>query len=219
MAATSEALIQPFVYRYKHQLGSEYSLGDAATRIALAGIGGGAIAGTLKAGGRLLTRSRIDGADDLLETFERHSSRATQTEIDAAHVLGDYADTLRETPFEIGHPDLDDIHLRATAKAIADVESGRSVDVAEIIPQRPRQRVAPVPTENQSPGQFIKNHGGVSIAQAGALRGEFEGLFESGGRKAGVIKRVAARSPDELSQLAHESGYIESAGQHLLKEA
>ncbi|MGH9857434.1 MAG: hypothetical protein ACRD4B_06275, partial [Acidobacteriota bacterium] len=30
------------------------------------------------------------------------------------------------------------------------VEAGRPVDVAEIIPQEPRQRVAPVPTENQS---------------------------------------------------------------------
>jgi hypothetical protein len=225
MAAVSEALIQPFVYRYKQQLGSPYDLSDAATRIALSGIGGGAIAGTLKAAGKLVARSRVDGVDDLLETFERHSSGATQVERDAAHVLGDYADTLRETPFEIGHPDLDDVHLRATAKAIADVEAGRPVDVAEIIPQQPRQmpapeqRVAPVPTEIQSLGQFIKNQGGVSIALSGDLRGEFEGLFEGGGRKAGVIKRVAGRSPDDLSQLAHESGYIEAPDTILLKEA
>ena len=88
MAAASATLLQPFVFRYKQKIESPYGLGDAATRIALSGIGGGAIAGTLKAAGKLLFRPRVDGIDDLLEIFERHSSRATQTETDAAHMLG-----------------------------------------------------------------------------------------------------------------------------------
>jgi hypothetical protein len=51
------------------------------------------------------------------------------------------------------------------------------------------------------------------------LRGEYEALFESGGRARGAVKRHAGRSPDELAQLAHESGFIDEADPALLKEA
>jgi hypothetical protein len=51
------------------------------------------------------------------------------------------------------------------------------------------------------------------------LRGEYEALFESGGRARGAVKRHAGRSPDELAQLAHESGFIDDADPALLKEA
>ena len=36
----SEALIQPFVYRYKQTLGSPYSVGEAVKNVAAAGAGG-----------------------------------------------------------------------------------------------------------------------------------------------------------------------------------
>ena len=51
------------------------------------------------------------------------------------------------------------------------------------------------------------------------MRGEYEALFESGGRARGAVKRHAGRSPDELAQLAHESGFIDEADPALLKEA
>jgi hypothetical protein len=128
----------------------------------------------------------------------------------------------------LDHPLADQIHLEATAKAIADLDAGRPVDVRDIIsaslPETMPQTIGgaarqAVPTENQALSLFIRNHGGVSIEQAGALRGEYEALFESGGRASGAVKRSAGRSPDELAQLAHDSGFIDEPNPALLKDA
>jgi hypothetical protein len=225
----SEALIQPFVYRYKQKLGSPYDLGEAAIRIAAAGVGGGTLAAGIKGIGRGISRLRggkVEGIDDLLDTFHRNAANAGPVERDAAHVLGEYADTLRESPFE-PHPDLDDLHLKATAKAIADVEAGRPVDVASTlgidVNKLPRTiggaaKETPA-TTNQSLAQFIKNSGGVNIEEAGALKGEYNALYESGGRTSGAVKRATGKSPDELAQKAYESGFIEEPDPALLKDA
>lgn len=232
LAAGSEALIQPFVYRYKQELESPYSVGEAIERVAGAGVGGAAVSTLLKGAGLGLraARNRIHGVDDLIETFEKNVPNPSAIERDAAFVLGDYADTLRESPFT-ARPDLDDIHLKATAKALSDIEANRAVDVQEFtagIEPREELRVKivsvdesrqAVPTENQSLSLWVKNHGGVSIEKAGALRGEYEALFESGGGKAGAIKRKAGKSPDELAQLAHEAGFIGEPDPARLAEA
>jgi hypothetical protein len=52
-----------------------------------------------------------------------------------------------------------------------------------------------------------------------SLAGEYEALFDSGGRASGAVKRHAGRSPDELSPLAHESGFIDEADPALVHEA
>jgi hypothetical protein len=54
-----------------------------------------------------------------------------------------------------------------------------------------------VPTENQVLSLFVRNHGGVSIEQAGALRGEYEALFKSGGPTSGAVKRHTGISADD----------------------
>jgi hypothetical protein len=235
IGAASEALIQPFVYRYKQKLGSPYSLEEAATRVAAAGVGSGVLAGGIKATSRGISRlakPRIEGVDDLLETFERHSQGASQVQRDAAFVLGDYADVLRENPFDLGSPDLAEAHFRATAKALADLDAGNPVDVQDIVRDlEPREELRariitvrepgarPVPTEDQSLSQFVKNSGGVSVEKAGALRGEYDALFESGGSRAGTVKRKVGKSPDEMAQVAHESGFIDEPDPALLAEA
>ena len=249
IGALSEAMAQPFIWRYKKKLESPYDLGEALTRVAGAGIGSGILASALKGVARgirrlrkppavSLSKPRLEGLDDILEAFDKHVKESgiepTLTQRDAAHVLGDYADTLRENPFELGDPAADMRHLEATAKAMGDVEAGRPVDVREFVGDlepRPevkgRERVIvvkepkarPVPTENQSLGQFVKNSGGVSVDEAGDLRGEYDALFEGGGRKAGVVKRRTGKSPDEMAQLAHEAGFIEEPDPAILAEA
>jgi len=71
--AGSEALIQPFVYRYTQKLGSPYSLTDALTRVVAAGV---PAARSAAGSSRDQGVQRLAGLDDLLETFERHSSKA-----------------------------------------------------------------------------------------------------------------------------------------------
>jgi hypothetical protein len=230
----SEALIQPFVYRYKQALGSPYSASEALTNVGAAGIGGGVIGGAVRGISRgierLRARPRLAGIDDLLEKFDRHISDPTPAESDAAHVLGDFADVMRETPFDFT-PQLDDVHLKATAKALGDLEAGNPVDVQEFVMGiQPREELRSFPktiagparetpaTVNQSLSQFIKNSGGASIDKAGALRGEYDALFESGGRSSGAVKRMAGKSPDELAQLAHEAGFISEPDPALLAE-
>lgn len=233
LAATSEALIQPFVYRYKKELESPYSIGDAAERVAAAAVGAGGLSALLKGaelGVRAMRRPRIAGVDDLLDSFERNVRNPGTLERDAAFVLGDYADIARDTPFHINDPIAAERHFEATAKAISDLEANRPVDVLEFVQDlEPRPDVVKtitvkesrpaVPTENQSLSLWVKNQGGASVAEAGSLRGEYEALFEGGGSKAGAIKRKAGKSPDELAQLAHEAGFIDVPDPARLAEA
>ena len=74
-------------------------------------------------------------------------------------------------------------------------------------------------TTDQSLGQFVKNSGGVSVEKAGDLRGEYDALFEGGGRTSGSVKRKAGLSPDEMAQRAHEAGFIDEPDTALLAEA
>ena len=131
-----EAMIQPFVYRYKKTLNSPYNVSDALLRIGAAGAGSAALGGTIKAGIRgysRLTRPRLEGVDYILEAFEKHVLEPNSSQRDAAHVLGNYADVVQENPFDLGHPLVDEIHLQATAKAFADLDAGQPIDVRDII--------------------------------------------------------------------------------------
>lgn len=233
MAAGTEALIQPFVYHYKKELDSPYSPTEALERIAGAGLGAGVLSGLFKGaelGYRALRKPRIHGVDDLIEAFERNVGEPSAIERDAAHVLGDYADVLRETPFSLSDPAAMERHVAATAKALGDLEAGNPVDVQEftrgieprddvrakiVTVNEPRQVSA---TENQSLAQFVKNSGGVSIEKSGGLRGEYDALFESGGSKSGAVKRRAGKSADEMAELAHESGFIDVPDPAVLAE-
>ena len=97
----SEAMIQPFGDRYKKTLNSPYDVSESLLRIGAAGVGAGALAGTIKAGIRgyaRLTRPRLEGIDDILEAFEKHVLEPNTTQKDAAHVLGNYADVMRKNP-------------------------------------------------------------------------------------------------------------------------
>ncbi len=94
----------------------------------------GALAGTIKAGVRgyaRLTRPRLEGVDDILEAFEKHVLEPNTTQRDAAHVLGNYADVMRENPFSLDHPLADQIHLEATADDVAHVYRPACVKVGD----------------------------------------------------------------------------------------
>jgi hypothetical protein len=70
-------------------------------------LGSAALAGTIKGGVKLfshLNRPRLEAIDDILETFEKNVEFPTTAERDAAHVLGDCADIMRENPFGLDHP-------------------------------------------------------------------------------------------------------------------
>lgn len=399
VGVASEIMVQPKVWQYKKKLDSPHSLGDAGMRIVAAGVGagvlGGAIKGAVRGVGRL-RKPRLKGIDDLVEEARKLKDPSDELQ-DAIDYLDDYADTLRESPFDVNDPVAAEAHMRATSQAIADVGEGRPPDVKDIVgnlepreeiagpvvpsrgtldlrnppistgenpipalrlgdgsivfdveaktpfdvrqslqipfdqieeggfilpggkyiegeglspelSQRPRiEEAAPesnlipqikaliepetgalsqgvdvlnellsratdqdiadfldfarggevpeiikgvaarlsdeaaqlrarqpaaagakivkepkkptAPTLNQGIDQFVKNSGGVSINKSGALRGEFEALLEQGGGKSGSIKRNAGRSADEMSQLAHEAGFIAEPDPALLAEA
>lgn len=432
----SEAMIQPMVWRYKKKLESPFGFGEAVTRVLAAGAGGLFLGGAIRAGQKGVTRllkPRVVGIDDLIEEFDKAIPNPTPEQQAAREVLGDYADVLRESPFDLGDPVADQAHLTATARAIADVEEGRPPDVDAIVeglevreeargqptefgefafhatsaknadvikreglkpgtffsrtreealdfvqienqpgrlPEEPavvfkvrtedieeidadpgdsfgqrfikdktfrrtgknirpiaEEQIGPfgreeigvfdpdnpltkqvqalidpktkgltrggdfvndllekssseeildfirftrsdeapsflkrfigsnaaaelrsrgidvdalnfpkrferakvirvkepqaptAPTLNQSLNQFVKNHGGVAVNKSGALRGEFEALLEQGGRKSRSVKRDAGISADQMSQLAHEAGFIDEPDSALLAEA
>jgi len=132
----SEAAVQPLVFQYKRKLGSPFTVGEAATRVAAAGAGGFLLAGTVKGvtrGVSSLVKPRVPGVDDLLESFEKGVKKPTELQRDAAAVVADYADVIRESPFDLADPVATQRHIGATAKAISDVESGNPVDVTDTL--------------------------------------------------------------------------------------
>jgi len=135
---------------------------------------------------------------------------------------------MRENPFGLDHPIADQIHLEATAKAIAHLDAGRPVDVLDIISASlPETCRGPSAAQHGKPYRLRIQSGFITVYpesrqhqyQPGrSLAGEHEALFESGGRASGAVKRRAGRSPDDPAQLAHESGFIDEADAALLKE-
>jgi hypothetical protein len=141
IAGGVEAAIQAPVLSYKKELESPYDLSDALINIGAAAGGAGVLTGGVKATVKALARPgvgrvarRIEGADDVLEMAEKLPSRSGEQDL-AISTLRDHADLMRESPFERAHPVLDDLHLKASAKAAGDLEAGRPVDVSEFIEQ------------------------------------------------------------------------------------
>ena len=136
---------------------------------------------------------------------------------------------MSENPFGLDHPLADQIHLEVTVKAIADLDAGRQVDVHDIISASlPETCRGPSAAQHGKPyrlriqSRFITVHPESRQHQyrpGRSLAGEYEALFDSGGRASGAVKRHAGRSPDELSPLAHESGFIDEADPALVHEA
>lgn len=140
IGAGTEALIQGPILRYKRELESPYDLGDAVMNVAAAGVGAGAFTGVLRATLKALGKGgsrmgqRVEGFDDLLEAAERVPNPTSEQQA-AMREVGNVAETLRQSPFERVHPELDDLHLNAARKAEDDLLAGRPVDVSEFIEQ------------------------------------------------------------------------------------
>ena len=144
IAAGVESFIQPAVIRYKQELESPYDLGDAVINIAGAGVGAGVLTAGVKATARAIGRlgraagevtpRRVAGYDDMVDALEKLPNPTTEQR-DALRVLREYADTLRQSPFERAHPTLDELHLDAMARASDDLANGRPVDVSQFIEQ------------------------------------------------------------------------------------
>lgn len=214
----SEVLVQPLVFQYKRKLDSPFTVGEAATRVAAAGAGGFLLAGTIKGvtrGVSSLIKPRIPGVDDLLESFERGVKQPTELQRDAAAVVSDYADVIRESPFDLADPVATQSHLGATAKAISDVESGNPVDVTDTLRGlEPREEVrgelppsrAGEPTEPLVP-DFRLEEADEIAARANAILEEQDleipsGLLTETGGEAVPIMRSAreliAEAEDEV---------------------
>lgn len=144
IAMSTEAFLQPAVYRYKQELESPYSVNEAALNVAAAGVGAAALTAGVKGAAKVIgklgvpaleaTPKRVAGYDDLVERLERLPN-PTNEHKDALRVLREYSDTLRQSPFDRAHPQLDEAHLNAMAKAGDDLANGRSVDVSPFIEQ------------------------------------------------------------------------------------
>lgn len=136
-ATAAEAAIQLPVTRYKQELESPYSLGDAITNIAGAGVGAGVLTGVVKAGARIFRGVRgarpIEGYDDLLDAAAKIENPTAEQKA-AIEILQNRADSLRQSPFD-AHPQLDETHLNALRKAEDDLANGRPVDVSNFIEQ------------------------------------------------------------------------------------
>lgn len=138
LSMAAETAIQGPVLRYKKELESPYSLGDALTSVAGAGVGAAGLTAVVKAGARVFQgirgARRIDGYDDLLEAASRIENPTSEQRA-AMEILQSHADALRQSPFDGAHPQLDDAHLGALQKASDDLANGRPVDVSQFIEQ------------------------------------------------------------------------------------
>src|SRR5204862_496744 len=135
IVGAAEALSQPFTYRFKKEIGSEYSVGEAVRDVAAAAAGAGILTGGIKAAevgiGKLL-KPRVHGVDDMLESFDRND-KPTTLERDAAFVLGDYANVVRESPFHLNDPAAGEAHFQAVGKATGDMLDNKAASLSRVV--------------------------------------------------------------------------------------
>lgn len=118
-ALLSETAVQASTYGFKTQADPTFSLGDAASEVAAAGVGGAVLGGGIKGLASVWRRYRGSGA-----AVPRHV-------VDAGNVVDSEADIATSNPF----PDAagEAKHTGALAKAVDDVSAGRPVDVSEAV--------------------------------------------------------------------------------------
>lgn len=147
IAAATELAIQAPIVRYKQDLQSPYSLGEAALNVATAGVGAGLLTGAVKVGVNALAR-RVPGLDELLEAAERIPNKTTEQK-DALALLRQQAEILRDAPVD------GNIHLDAMAKATDDLTNGRPVKVDEFIGQSPVKPGVGMPVDDEIVEDFM----------------------------------------------------------------
>jgi diguanylate cyclase (GGDEF)-like protein len=142
LASGTEVTIQPQVFDFKQDIGSPYSVGQAAGNVALAGIGAGAFSAVLKSlpfGYRaLLTEYRKRRAAGELPAPNTREQAAEQ-------FLDRLANEQDSNPYQRDLPDSQDVHAQNLRTADEHVADG------EIVPEDAIQRPAEVPRET-APG-------------------------------------------------------------------
>lgn len=147
-------------------------------------------------------------------------------EVERARGEPAFVEELKKTREELPTPSIEKVTSKVEEARLAESSLAKispegvpieepPVHVEIIQPPKP----ARVATENQSLSEFVKNSGGVSVAKAGALKGEFMALGTREGGKKGVVKMKAGESADIMAQKAHEAGFIEAPDPALLAEA
>lgn len=132
VSGATELAIQPHVYDFKHQIGVDYSLGDAAANVAFAVAGGAVLFG---AGVNIppLYRSMSRGLSEAYRAKVARGEIAATPEADAAaKIMDTYADIVERNPLS-KEPEGQAAHFKAVEKAMNDLRDGRVADVAEIV--------------------------------------------------------------------------------------
>ena len=213
LGAGIETAIQPQVANYKAKLGVEYGLSEAVTNILAAGGGAGVLTGTVGLVAKLVGR---------IEGLKRVPSRTVAQE-DALNVMQDQLDVIKDNPGDLKSEAAAAAHYEAVTRAVGQTFNDVPVNVddirARLAPAVERSDVTGLGTENQRLSGFVKAEGGVSVAQAGALRGEFAALREVGDKSRRVVKAKAGASPDAMAQAAFDAGFIDDTDPATLADA
>lgn len=137
ISAGTEALIQPNVYKFKKEIGAEYSASDAIENILIAGVGGGALS-ALPLGAKITYKGfkkNIDSAYfNLAKSVNKNYAIGLEAKasLKALEALKTSIDT---SPFKNIDPSLDGVrtHLTALDKAVMDFRQGKTADVKSIV--------------------------------------------------------------------------------------
>jgi len=127
LSGATELAIQPEVFKYKQDVGADYTVSDAASNIGFATLGG-ATFGFLMRGAAELPLTPKQKVLDVLK--DRNPSSVERDAIDIAEAAEEIA---RSSPFKSDTVEAQVAHNRAYEKARQDLAAGNPVDVSPIV--------------------------------------------------------------------------------------
>jgi len=203
----SEAAIQPQVFNFKKEIGSPYSVGDAAENILMAGVGGAALGGTAEVAGF--------GFRSLLGRWRKakKSGQVTDTpESKAAEdALQDAVDQAEQSPFPDG-VEFEVAHARAMDEATATavygtVNEGRVIDALKTSQRGKIKALVDETLANPAARSTRRFPDGVTYARIMSARGE---------DLAGVVKQDIGETIDFSNSIHHlnEEGVRHATNNH-----
>lgn len=205
IAGAVEIPIQAEVFRFKEQIGSPYSVKEAAFNVLAAAVG----AGVIRAGGSIT----IDVAEKMLGKYRADAksgtAKPTAESERAAKALDMYIREKKEQPWPDADPEAGRDHDAAIAKAMDDIADGRTPDVQSIV----GDRVSSADPARNIPAGRMFTVDDIETFNPMELALDAETFqFKTGGDAAGVTTAFRDLNRFELQQAGQVIVYENKAG-------
>lgn len=214
----TELAIQPSVFQFKKELGVDYGIDDAAINIAASTIGSGLLMGVGEVAKPIARSGARTAVEAYKKFFVRRPDLVTPDTSAAMQVLEEIADVLESNPLT-GGAEAQNAHVQGLAKAVEDLQSGRRVDVADIVRDHEQAVTSFIPRALADDDPRLKPTNEITTKERQALRqqiieSKFKDVTPVTGRKpiAYVVAGGSGAGKRTLLKSLQEGGVIPKKG-------